>query len=157
MWRYGRGRGTYKAGEREAVPEPGHWCLEVAGLEVLVAPLRLHGSIHVRPDERDGAPRDPAALVRDLDRDVLLALDDDDLDRRELVFPVVAVALDHGAQRVLEQFEADVRQVSRDVGKVQVFGADELYRRTLEHRIVFFADETRVFDRFVHDVVDVLL
>ena len=105
-------------GEREAVPKARHGRMEVARLEVLVDVLALHGGVHVRPDERDRAARNSAALVRDFDRDVLLALDDDHLDRRDRVLFVMPVTLHDRAERVLEQLKADVRQMSGHVRKV---------------------------------------
>ena len=95
--------------QREAIAEARHGRVKVARLEVLIDLLALHGGIHVRPDERNRAARDPSSLVRDLDRNVLLALDDDHLDRRDRVLLFVPVSLDDGAERVLEQLEADVR------------------------------------------------
>jgi hypothetical protein len=59
---------------------------------------------HVGPDVRDRASRYSAAFVADLDRDVLFALDDDDLDGWELarlVLPVKAESLDDSTKRVL--------------------------------------------------------
>ena len=67
-----------------------------------------------------------------------------------------AVALDDGAEGVFEEFEADVGEVTRDVGKCEVFGADELDGGAFGHCVVLFADEAGVFDGFVDDVVDVL-
>ena len=145
-----------EAREREAVSESRHRRVKVARVKVLVDELSLHGGVHIRPDERDGAARDAAALVRDLDRDVLLALDDDDLDRRDRVLLVVPVALDAGAERVLEQLEADVRQVPRHVRKVQVAWADQLHGRALDHPVVLLADKARVLDRLMDNVMNVL-
>ena len=67
-----------------------------------------------------------------------------------------AVALDDGAEGVFEEFEADVGEVTRDVGKCEVFGADELDGGAFGHCVVLFADEAGVFDGFMDDVVDVL-
>jgi|SRR5712671_1714731 len=142
--------------EWKTVAEARHGRVKVARLEVLVDVLALHRGVHVRPDERDRAARDAAALVRYLDRDVLLALDDDDLDRREAVLLLVSVPLDDRAERVLEQLKADVRQVSRHVRKVQVVRADQLHGRAFEHPIVLFADETGVLDSLVDNIVYVL-
>lgn len=136
-----QGSGTYQSGQGEAVTKASHGRLEVARLEVLVDVLALHGGVHVRPDEGDRAARDAAPLVGDLDGDVFLALDDDDLDRREAVFVLRPEALDDRAERVFEQLEADVREVTGDVGKVQLFRADELHGRALEHGIVLLAHE----------------
>ena len=83
--------------------------MKVARLEILIDMLALHSGIHVRPEERNRTARDPASLVRNLDRDVLLALDDYHLDRRYRTLLLVPVSLDDGAERVLEQLEADVR------------------------------------------------
>ena len=143
--------------EREAVAESGHGRVEIARLKILVDVLPFHGGVHVRPDERYRTPRDPAPLVRDLDRDVLLALDDDHLDRRYLVLLLVPVPLHDRAERILEQLEADVRQVTGHVREMQVFRADQLHGRALEHPVMLLADVARVLDRLVDDIVDVLL
>jgi len=142
--------------EREAVAEPGHGRVEIARLEVLIDVLALHGGVHVRPDERYRAARYPATLVRDLDRDVLLALDDDHLDRRDLVLLVVPVPLHDRAERVLEQLKADVGQVTGHVREMQVVWADQLHGRALEHPVMLLADVARVLDRLVDDVIGVL-
>ena len=47
-------------------------------------------------------------------------------------------------------------QVAGNVGKCQVFGANELHRWTLEHGVVFFADKPGVLNGFVYNVVHVL-
>lgn len=127
-------------------------------MKVLVDRLPFHRGVHVRPDERDRAARDAAALVGDLDGDVLLALDDDDLDRWEGVgvFGGDAEAFNDGAEGVFEQLKDDVGEMARDVGEGQGGGTDELHGGALEHGVVFFADEARVFDRFFYDVVYVL-
>jgi hypothetical protein len=73
-------------------------------------------NVHVGPDVRDRASRYPAAFVADLDRDVLFALDDDDLDGWELarlVLPVKAESLDDSTERVL----ADDHQSPRTRGE----------------------------------------
>ena len=69
-----------------------------------------------RPDHRYGAARDPAALVRDLDGDVLAALDDHDLDGRERILVAHPEALDDSSERVLQQLKADVGAGSLVVG-----------------------------------------
>ena len=51
-------------------------------------------------------------------------------------------ALYDGAERVLEELEADVGEVAGDVVEVEILGADELDGRTLEHGVVLFADES---------------
>jgi len=70
---------------------------------------------------------------------------------------VDAKTLDDGAEGVLEELEADVREMAGDVRECEILWADELYRWAFEHGVVFFADETSIFDGFLHDVVDVLL
>ena len=95
--------------KREAIAEARHGRIEITRLEVLIDLLCLHGGVRVRPDERNRAARDPASLVGYLDRDVLLALDDDYLDRRDRVLLLVPVSLDDRAERVLEQLEANMR------------------------------------------------
>jgi hypothetical protein len=141
--------------QRQPVPEPSHGRLKVRRLEVGRERLRGHGRVHVRPYEWDRRAGDPPAFVRDLDCDVLLALDDDDLDRREGVLVLDAVPLDDGAEGVLQQLEADVGEVAGDVRERERGRADELDGRAFEHGVVFFADEAGVFDRFGEDVVDV--
>ena len=89
-------------------------------MEILVEVLTLHSRIHVRPDERDRAPGNSSSLIRYLDSDILLAFDDDDFDGREVVFTVGAVPFDDRPQRVFEQFEADVGQVTRNVAEMEV-------------------------------------
>lgn len=109
----------------------------------MVDVLTFHSGVHVGPNEGDSGAGDAAAFVGDLDGDVLLTLDDDDLDGGKSVLVLVTEALDDGAKRVLEELEADVGQVSGDVVEVEVLGTDELDRRTLEHGVVLFADESR--------------
>jgi len=70
---------------------------------------------------------------------------------------VDAIALDDGAEGVLEQLETDVREMAGDVRECEILGADELHRRAFEHGVVLFTDETSVFDGFLHDIVHVLL
>ena len=70
---------------------------------------------------------------------------------------VDTIALDDGAEGVLEQLEANVREMAGDVREREILGADELHRRAFEHGVVLFADETSVFDGFLHDIVHVLL
>ena len=43
-----------------------------------------------------------------------------------------------------------------DVGEIEVFGTDELDGGAFEHGVVFFADESRVLDGFLEDIVYVL-
>ena len=50
-----------------------------------------------------------------------------------------------------------MRQMSRDVWKCQIGGADELNRRSAEHSVVLFTDESSILDGFLDDVVHVLL
>ena len=89
-------------------------------LEVLIDALARHGCIHIGPDMRNSAPRNAATLVRDLDRDILAALNHDHFDRgisttararvlSNLVFVLRPEPLYDSSQRVLEQFEYDVR------------------------------------------------
>ncbi len=143
--------------EREAVSKACHRRVKVARLEVLIDVLALHRRVHVSPYERDRAARYAAALVRDFDRDVLFALHDDDLDGRDHVLLVVAVSLDDRAERILEELEADVRQVAWHVRKMQVLRADQLDGRTLEHPVMFLADESRVLYRLVDNVMHILI
>jgi hypothetical protein len=147
---------TYQSGERQAVTETCHGSLEVAGLKVLIDCLVFHCSVHIGPYEGDCAPWDAPALIRDLDGDVFLSLDDDDLYRREIVFIVVAVTFDDGSQRVLEELETNVGQVTRNIRKCEVLWADELDGRPPEHGVVLFADKAGIFNGFVNNVVHVL-
>jgi len=148
-------RQTHQSRERQTVPKSSHWRFKVATLEVLVEALLLHRGVHVRPDERDGAARDSSSFVADLDGDVLLTLDNDDLDRWEVVLLVDTVTLDDGTERVLEQLEANVGKMTRDVGESKVAGADELHRGSLEHGVMLLAHKARVLDRLLDNVVDV--
>jgi len=68
-------------------------------------PRRRHS--HEGPNERESTARDSSSLVRDLDRNVFIALGDDDFDRRE-VLALDAVSLDDSAKRVLQNLEKDV-------------------------------------------------
>jgi hypothetical protein len=115
--------GTHQSGQRQSISKASHWRLEIAIVKILIDTLPFHRRIHVRPYQRNSAPRDPTTLIRDLDRDVLLPGDDDDLDGGEEVLVVDAETLDDGAERVLEQFETDVREVAWDVGEADVLGA----------------------------------
>jgi len=63
---------------------------------------------HVSPNELHRTPRDSSSLVRDLERDVLLSLNNYDLDGRELLSVCSAVVVDGGSEGVLEEFEDDV-------------------------------------------------
>ena len=88
---------TYEARKRKAVSESGHRSLEVAGMEILVDVLPFHGGVHVRPDKRDGTAGNASTLVGDLDSYVLFPLNDNDLDRRKLIFLVGTEPLDDRA------------------------------------------------------------
>jgi hypothetical protein len=151
-----RGNGAHQSRQGQSIPEPSHGRLEIAIMKILIDPLPFHRRIHVRPNQRNSAPRNPTALVRYLDGDVFLAGDDDDLDRWEEVLVVDVETFDDGAEGVFEQFETDVGEVAWDVWEGEVFGAEELDGGAFEHGVVFFADETGVFDGFLDDVVDVL-
>ena len=142
-------------GDRKTVSEPRHGRLEVALVEIRVQARRLvHRRIHVRPNEGNRRPRDAPSLIRDLDRDVLLALCDDDLGDREILL-VLTSRLHHGAQRVLESLEQHVRQVTWDVHEADVGVADELDLGRLEQAVVVLADEARVLYGFLGEFVDV--
>lgn len=47
-------------------------------------------------------------------------------------------------------------EVSGDVGEYEVLRTYELHGRAFEHGVVFFADESGVFDGFLDDIVYVL-
>jgi hypothetical protein len=125
-------------------------------LEILVDRLGLHRSVHVGPYQRNGASWDAAAFVGNLDGDVLPAFDYHDLDWREVVLVIGSIPFYDRPERVLEEFEADVRQVAGDVCEREVSGTDEVDGGTAEHGVVFFAHETGILDCFVDDVVDIL-
>lgn len=94
-----------------------------------------------------------------------------------MVFTVGAVPLNDGSQRVLQQFEADVGQVPGNVAEVEVLRTDQLDRGAFEHPeklgscqkswhneeeegklpVMFFAYVSRILNRFLDDVVDVLI
>ena len=88
----------------------------------------------IAPDARHVRAPDAAALVGDLDHDVLvvLAVRDDHLDGRHGV--VHAMVLGDGAQRVLDELEHAVVQVRRDVGEDQVRAAVQHYLRRVTVR-----------------------
>ena len=102
-------------------------------MEILIEVLSFHSRVHVRPDEGYRAPWNPSSLIGNLDGDVLLALNNDNLDGGEVVFTVRTVSFDDGSQRVFEQLEADMGQMSRNVAKVEIFRTDKLNRGTFEH------------------------
>jgi len=147
---------THQSRQRQSVSKTGHRGFEVTRLEVTVNALSLHRCVHICPNQGNGAPCDSTSLVRDLDGNVLCAFHNDDLDGWEIVLVVDAKSLDYSTQGVLEEFEADVGEMPRYVGEDKVFGADELHRRSFEHRVVLFTHESRVFDGFLDNVVDVL-
>jgi hypothetical protein len=97
---------THQPTQRQPIPKPGHRRPKVALPKVLTQRLALHRCVHIRPNERHRAPRDPAALVGDLDGDVFLALDGDDLDGRVGVGG--AVVFYGCSERVFEELETDV-------------------------------------------------
>jgi hypothetical protein len=55
----------------------------------------------------------------------------------------------------LEQFEQDVREMSWNVRKSQVWRANQLNWWSAEHVVMLFANKPSVLDRFVYDVVNV--
>lgn len=124
---------SHQSRERKAVPKTGHGCPKIACLKILIEVLSLHGRVHVRPDERYRAPRNPSPLIGNLNGDVFLALDDDDLDGREVVFTVWTVPFNDGPQRVFEKLKADVGQVARNVAEMEVLRANQLNRGTFKH------------------------
>lgn len=146
---------AHQSRERETVAKPGHRRFEITRIKVLINALSLHRRVHIRPDEWNRASRNTTALVADLDCDIFLALNDNDFDRR--VVPVVfrSESLDDGTKRILQQLEADMGQVTGNVCHGEVWWADELDGRTLEHGVVLLADESCVLDSFLDDVVDV--
>ena len=94
-----------------------------------------------------------------------------------MVVTVGAISFDDGSQRVLEQFETDVGQVSWNVAEVEVLRADQLNWGSFEHPnklgsgqkpwrseeaeeelpIMFLTYVSCVLDRFLDDIVDVLI
>ena len=66
------------------------------------------------------------------------------------------MTFDDSAERVFQQFEADVREMTWDVRECEVLRTDELDRWAFEHCIVLFADKTGVFNCFLDYIVDVL-
>jgi hypothetical protein len=75
---------THQSRQRQSVPETCHRRLEVGALKVLINALILHCCIHIRPDEWYRTTWNTATFVRDLDGDILLTLDYDDFNRRQL-------------------------------------------------------------------------
>lgn len=143
---------SIQARDGQAVAEAGHGGLEVVLMKVRVEVGRaFDGGVHVGPDEGDGGAGDAAALVGDLDGDVLFALGDDDLGGREGGL-ARAVRLDDGAEAVLEQLEEHVAEVARHIHEGDVVGADQLHLRRLEEAVVVFAHEACVFDGFLRQL-----
>jgi hypothetical protein len=70
---------------------------------------------------------------------------------------VVAIAFNDSPKGVLEQLKADVGQMTRNVGEIEVLGADKLDWRTFEHSVVLFAHITSIFDGLLKDIMDVLI
>ena len=169
---------AYQSRQWQSVPESSHGCFEVARLKVLIDVLPMHGRVHVRPDERDGTARNASAFIRNLDGDVFLALHDDHLDGWIHVLFIRTEPLHDRTKRVLEQFEHYMRQMTRDIGEMEVLRTDELYGRRLEHGVVLFAyepgkeisrsgeeikrvcrqsqDVPRILDGFMYDLMYVL-
>ena len=141
----------------QAVAEARHGRLEIALVELRVDGRgRVDGRVHVRPDERDRRARDPAALVRDLDGDILFALGDDDFCDGELGL-LLPVKVDDGAEGVFEGLEKHMRKVAGDVHEIEVVSTHELDLGRLEQAVIVFAYEARVLDRFGREVLDVRL
>ena len=133
-------------GDGQPVAKAGHRGLEVGLVKGRVQARRLvDGGVHVGPDEGDGGARDAAALVRDLDGDVLVAGGDNDLGDGEGVV-LLAVPLDDGAERVLERLEEHVAQVAGHVHEAEVRFAHELHLGRVEQAVVVLAHEARVVD-----------
>ena len=61
------------------------------------AVCQCFGKSDSRPYQRDGAPRYPSSLIRDLDRDILTALDDDNFDRWEILLIVDTIPLNNSS------------------------------------------------------------
>src|ERR1700722_13751167 len=85
---------TNQSGQWQAISKSIHGCLEIAGLKVLIDGLAFHSSIHVRPDQWDGAPWNPSTFIGYLNGDILLTFYDDDFDGREAIFVVMTVPFD---------------------------------------------------------------
>lgn len=140
---------------RQSVSKASHWGLKIALVEIRIeAWCLVDGSVHVGPDERDGRAWDAAALVRDLNGDVLLALGDDDLCDREVLL-ILAMALDDGTQRVLQCLEEHMRKMARDVHEADVVVADELDLGGIEQAVVVFADKAGVLDGLLGELADI--
>lgn len=141
----------------QAISKASHRRLEIALIEVRVqVRCPVHGGVHVGPDQGNGASGDAAALVRDLDGDVLFSFRDNDLRHRELLL-VLTVRLDDGAERVLQGLEKHMRQVSWHIHEVNVRVAHKLDLGGLEEPVVILANEARVFDGFLSQVLDIRL
>lgn len=93
---------------RQSVSKTGHRRLEIAFIEVRVqVGGPVDSRVHVRPDQRYRTSGNTAAFVRDLDRDILSALGNNDLGNRELLL-ILAMCFDDGAQGVLQGLEEHV-------------------------------------------------
>mmetsp|Transcript_17744 Transcript_17744/g.55123 ORF Transcript_17744/g.55123 Transcript_17744/m.55123 type:complete len:377 (+) Transcript_17744:1295-2425(+) len=89
---------------------------------------RVRRGVQVRPDAATAAARDAAALVADLEGDVLVAIRHHQAHWRRVAVGI-SVALRHRAQRVLDQLEEALVQVARHVREAQVAVGEDLHLR----------------------------
>jgi len=148
---------AYKRDSGNPYPNPAIGALKITRLKIAIETLTLHSRIHVCPNQRNGASRNPATLVREFDGDVLLSFHHHHLDERKVALVLHPESFDDGAERVLEQLEADVGEVPGDVGESEILRAYELDGGTLEHRVVLFANKSGILDGLLDDVVHICL
>lgn len=144
-------------GNGQSITKACHWSLEVAFVEVWVELRRLIDSrIHVSPYKGNGASRNTATLVRDLDGDVFLSFGHNDLCDGKL-FLVLSMCFDDSTKGVLERLKEHMRQMTRNVHEVEVGVADELNFGSIEEAVVILADEASVLDGFLGQIAHVCL
>ena len=91
-------RGTHQSRQWESISKPSHRGFKITRLKILINPLSFHRRIHIRPYQRNSAPRNPSSLIRYLNRDILFSFNDHHFDRRETVFFVDPETLYDGPQ-----------------------------------------------------------
>ncbi|ELU43313.1 hypothetical protein AG1IA_02680 [Rhizoctonia solani AG-1 IA] len=86
----------------QPISKSSHGSFEIARLEVLVQVLSLHRSEKISPNEWYTTSWDSSSLIRNLDRNVFLAFNNDDLDWRIRGFIIWAISFNNGSERVLQ-------------------------------------------------------
>jgi hypothetical protein len=65
-------------------------------------------------------------------------------------------AVNDGTERVFEELETDVGEMTWDIREDEVGRANELNRGAFEHGVVFLAHKAGIFDSFLYDIVYIL-